>query len=98
ERAVRLDVEVDAEHVPAPLVLDEGERLDPARARRLLAGLQVGEGHDATLLDGLLQRWKGRVAQAQPRREADDRFVDEIAERADLAQSAACVVRHGALT
>ena len=43
---------------------------------RVLARLEVGEGHDPRLLDRLLQRRERRVAKADARRVADDRLVD----------------------
>jgi hypothetical protein len=40
EHPIAVGVDVAAEHVPARLVLDEGERLHAAPARRLLPGFR----------------------------------------------------------
>src|SRR5690606_31482891 len=74
--------------VPAALVLHEGERDDLARAGAILAGLQVVERHELPAVDRLLQRLEGRIAQPQPRRIAEDRFVGGDPERAELHERA----------
>src|SRR5690606_32434665 len=73
---------------PAALVLHEGERDDLARAGANIAGLQVVEPDELPAVDRLLQRLEGRIAQPQPRRIAEDRFVGGDPERAELHERA----------
>src|SRR5947209_2216341 len=78
--------------MPPRFVVDERERPDTPYAGRGLAGLEVGKGDDARLLDCLLQRRERGVAEADARGVPDDRLVDADAERTDLPQPAASLL------
>src|SRR5690349_10691355 len=78
--------------MPPALVEHDRERVDGPRSRLSRAGLEVPEPHGLTAVERASERFERGVADAEPRRIADDRLAGLDPQRAKLGQGTLRVV------